>query len=76
VNCKLKLFGYTYSITFTRKYCGAISICNKPRAGEDWLRGSDLRDGPLWRAPLVFWDIACHQLHIGRWRRPWGAVSA
>lgn len=28
-------------------YLGCIASCRKPRAGEDWTRGSDLSDGPL-----------------------------
>lgn len=32
---------------FDKGYLGCIATCRKPRAGEDWNRGSDLADGPL-----------------------------
>jgi hypothetical protein len=35
--------------TDDKGYLGCISTCRKPRAGEDWHRGSDLPDGPLSR---------------------------
>jgi hypothetical protein len=66
---RFNLRRYTYSVTITPRYCGAISICREARPGEDWLRGSDLRDGPLWRFPAVFWDIVRHAFGFGRWRR-------
>jgi hypothetical protein len=34
-------------------YMGCISECRKPRAGEDWHRGSDLRDGDLSEATWI-----------------------
>ena len=40
-----------------RNYLGCVSSCRKPRAGEDWHRGSDLPDGYLceetWRDILA-----------------------
>lgn len=50
-------------------YLGCIASCRKPRAGEDWHRGSDLHDGPLteetWHRILA--DIVGYELvHIHR----------
>jgi hypothetical protein len=45
-------------------YLGCISTSRKPRAGEDWHRGSDLADGPLseetWHRILA--DIVSYEL--------------
>ncbi len=45
-------------------YLGCIADSRKPRAGEDWTRGSDLSDGPLsevmWRQILA--DIVSYEL--------------
>mgnify|MGYP001565260051 CR=1 FL=1 len=45
-------------------YLGCISTCRKPRAGEDWHRGSDLADGPLssetWHRILA--DIVSYEM--------------
>lgn len=37
----------TYSIRVRPDYLGAYANMRRTRAGEDWLRGSDLPDGPL-----------------------------
>lgn len=45
-------------------YLGCVSTCRKPRAGEDWHRGSDLADGPLvpetWHRILA--DIVSYEM--------------
>lgn len=53
-------------------YLGCTSTCRKPRAGEDWTRGSDLADGPLepetWHrilADIVSYEI--QKIHRPRW---------
>lgn len=47
-----------------RGYLGCIASCRKPRAGEDWQRGSDLADGPLtedtWHK--ILGDIVSYEL--------------
>jgi hypothetical protein len=66
---KINLFRNNYNLTIKPDYCGVISQCKKPKLGEDWLRGSDLRDGKLHRLPFVLWDIFCCELGIGRHSR-------
>lgn len=60
---------YTFSASMghpgsMRTYLGCISTCRKPRAGEDWSRGSDLADGPLsletWHRILA--DIVSYEM--------------
>lgn len=63
---KLNLLKNNYYLTLKPNYCGAITECKAPRAGEDWLRGNDLRDGKLYMLPFVLWDILCYELGIGR----------
>ena len=58
-----------YSISATvyddgHTYLGCTASCRKPRAGEDWTRGSDLADGDL---SLKTWteilgDIVAYEL--------------
>lgn len=36
---------HSYQIGAKETYLGCIASCRKPRAGEDWTRGSDLPDG-------------------------------
>lgn len=60
---------HSYTITVTKTYCGAVTWNRQPRDGEDWLRGNDLRDGPIWKFPLVLWDILRYEIGFGRWRR-------
>jgi hypothetical protein len=47
-----------------RGYLGCLASCRKPRAGEDWHRGSDLADGPLsmgtWHRILA--DIVSYEM--------------
>jgi hypothetical protein len=38
-----------YTIVATQKYLGCTASNRKPRAGEDWTRGSDLPDGEFSR---------------------------
>jgi hypothetical protein len=54
-------------------YLGCTASCRKPRAGEDWTRGSDLADGPLteaiWRRILA--DIVSYEMvRVHRQRQP------
>lgn len=62
-----RLFRYGYSLIIKPTYCGATSTSLTPREGEDWLRGNDLRDGKLYKLPLVLWDIICYEMNWGRW---------
>lgn len=55
----LKIYTHNYSYQITAEYynnietlkkhsyLGCIMSCRTPRAGEDWLRGRDMPDGPL-----------------------------
>lgn len=59
----------TYSITVREKgshdgYLGAIVTSRLARAGENWLRGNDLTDGPLCRATWdrIMFDIISYEL--------------
>jgi len=67
---KLTLLENNYYLTLKWNYCGVVAENKTPRAGEDWLRGNDLRDGKLWKLPLVLWDIVCYELNLGRWTNP------
>lgn len=58
---RIKLFRYTYSLRINRRYCGAVAMANRVQEGETWRRGRDLRDGTLWRLPLVLWDIVRYE---------------
>jgi len=40
---------HTYRLHFSDRYLGAQATCRRVRAGEDWLRGNDLPDGPFCR---------------------------
>lgn len=65
MNINFRLLRRRYCVTVTRHYCGAITTELKPREGEKWLRGRDLRDGPLWKAPRVLLSvIACELRHF------------
>jgi len=68
ISINFRLFRYGYHLIIKTTYCGATTTNLKPREGEDWLRGRDLRDGKLWKLPLVLWDIICYEFHIGRWK--------
>jgi len=57
-----RLFRYRYQLTIKRTYCGATATALKPRPGENWVRGNDLRDGKLWRLPWVLWDIIRYEV--------------
>ncbi len=49
----IKFYTYNYEYIIKGKYdeksdyLGCTLNCRKPRAGENWTRGSDLLDGPL-----------------------------
>lgn len=65
-----RLIKYRYTLTLKLRYCGATSSTLKPRIGEDWIRGNDLRDGRLWRLPWVLADIIAYECNLGRWGNP------
>ena len=64
---KITLLENNYYLILKWNYCGAIAESKTPKAEEDWLRGNDLRDGKLWKLPLVLWDIVCYEFNLGRW---------
>jgi len=70
MNIRFSLLKCRYCLTITRRYCGAIATSRRPRPGENWLRGRDLKDGKLRVLPSVLWDIVCYELGMGRWRVP------
>jgi len=53
---------HNYSLTITRRYCGAIMYY---KGGG----GRDCADGKLRHWPRVLWDIITCELNIGRWKR-------
>ena len=67
---RVRLYTHTnrYAIVATVRedggYLGCIANCRKPRAGEDWTRGSDLADGTLsqetWHKILA--DIVSYEM--------------
>jgi hypothetical protein len=65
-----RLWRKRYRLVVKPSYCGASSQALIPLEGEEWLRGQDLRDGKLWRLPLVLWDILAYEFQIGRWGKP------
>lgn len=67
LSLNFRLFRHSYHLIIKTNYCGATATNIKPREGESWLRGSDLRDGKLYKLPLVLWDIICYEFHFGRW---------
>ncbi len=75
---RFRLRRYRYAIVCKWHYCGGYANCLRPRPGEDWIRGSDLRDGPLWGLPAVLWDVLCYEFNWGRWghRRPNAGTEA
>ena len=68
---KFPLIRYKYSVVVRKGYMGAYSSSKKPRIGEDWLRGSDLKDGKLNLKTLFFIikDIFSHESYLGRWKK-------
>jgi hypothetical protein len=66
---KFRLLRYRYGMTINlvSNYCGAVAQALKPRPGEDWCRGNDLRDGKFWRFPWVLLDILCYEFRLRRW---------
>ena len=58
-------------------YLGCIASCRKPRAGEDWTRGSDLPDGPLtedtWRR-IVANVVSYELVRVHRREEPKGVM--
>ena len=68
---KFSLLRYKYSIVMRKGYLGAYTSAKKPRIGEDWLRGNDLKDGKLnlrtWF--FVIKDIFSHEFYLGRWKK-------
>jgi hypothetical protein len=52
---KFKLKNSNYYLTIKPHYCGAEA------------EGRDLKDGKLWRLPMVIWDIICYEFKLGRW---------
>lgn len=64
---RFRLFWNSYRLTIKRSYCGAVATRCKPRIGEDWLRGNDLRDGKLRRLLFVLLDVLAYEFGFGRW---------
>lgn len=62
--CNLYTENYHYQISCTGNYMGCIVTSRKYRAGEDWLRGNDLHDGPLEDVTFakILFDIVAYEL--------------
>lgn len=67
--CKIYTDNNCYSIVANAKedgktYLGCIAKSRKPRAGEDWVRGSDLADGELTAGTFIkiLGDIVAYEL--------------
>ena len=69
---KFPLIRYKYSIVARKNYLSAYASAKRPRVGEDWLRGSDLKDGKLRFKTLfsIIKDILFYDLHLGRHKKP------
>jgi len=66
IRFRLRRYGYRLVVKFN--YCGAYATALRYKPGESWLRGSDLRDGKVWRIPNVLYDIYCFEFNRERWR--------
>jgi len=65
------LIKYNYSIHRDGNHIGSDMITKKPRLGETWLRGRDLKDGKLTLNTIfgILKDIAYCELSLGRFQR-------
>jgi len=64
---RVRIYTFTnkYSIAASPPdYLGCIASARKPRAGEDWTRGSDLADGPFSRETWdkILTDIVAYEV--------------
>lgn len=74
---------HMYRIRITANYMGCIATCRIARAGEDWLRGNDLPDGPLtletWAAiknAVLSYELVELSIRKGAFEIPPGAPHA
>jgi len=68
---KVRLYtaNYIYHVkAIPKRYLGCVVIARKTRAGEDWFRGNDLRDGKWSRATWqkILGDIVSYELEPAR----------